>query len=155
MRTMNPEGWQQIENLFHAAIEQPVAMRAAFLQPSAGEDVELRREVEAISGRRFGRKRHAGIACATSGGMGEVYLAEDTRLNRKVAIKLLPTLFTSDADRVRRFEQEALAISALNHPNIITIHEFSETTAGRFLVMEHVKGQTLRTKMAEPVPLDS
>ncbi|HEX4948909.1 MAG TPA: protein kinase [Blastocatellia bacterium] len=88
-----------------------------------------------------------------AGGMGEVYLADDTRLKRKVAIKLLPTQFTNDADRVRRFEQEALAISALNHPNIITIHEIGETTAGRFLVMEHVNGQTLRAKMAEPIPL--
>ncbi|HEX4950433.1 MAG TPA: protein kinase, partial [Blastocatellia bacterium] len=57
------------------------------------------------------------------GGMGEVYLAEDTRLRRKVALKLLPAQFTSDAERLRRFEQEALATSALNHPNIITIHE--------------------------------
>ena len=89
------------------------------------------------------------------GGMGEVWLAEDTRLKRKVALKLLPAEFTNDADRLRRFEQEALAISALNHPNIITIHEISESEAGRFIVMELVAGRTLRTLSAEPITLDS
>ena len=78
------------------------------------------------------------------GGMGEVWLAEDTRLKRKVALKLLPAEFTNDADRLRRFEQEALAISALNHPNIITIHEIGESEAGRFIVTELVAGRTDR-----------
>ncbi|MFN0112193.1 MAG: serine/threonine-protein kinase PknK [Blastocatellia bacterium] len=89
------------------------------------------------------------------GGMGEVWLAEDTRLKRKVALKLLPAEFTNDADRLRRFEQEALAISALNHPNIITIHEIGESEAGRFIVMELVAGRTLRAMAAENIPLDS
>lgn len=89
------------------------------------------------------------------GGMGEVWLAEDTRLKRKVALKLLPAEFTNDADRLRRFEQEALAISALNHPNIITIHEIGESEAGRFIVMELVTGRTLRTLALESVSLDS
>jgi eukaryotic-like serine/threonine-protein kinase len=80
------------------------------------------------------------------GGMGEVWLAEDTRLKRQVALKLLPAEFTHDAERLRRFEQEALAISALNHPNIITIHEIGESAAGRFIVMELVAGRTLRTQ---------
>ncbi len=79
-----------------------------------------------------------------TGGMGEVYLAEDPRLGRKVALKLLPASFTADADRVRRFEQEARAASALNHPNIITIHEIGECEWGRYIVMEHVTGRTLR-----------
>lgn len=78
-----------------------------------------------------------------AGGMGEVWLAHDTRLERKVALKLLPAEFTQDPDRVRRFEQEARAVSALNHPHIITIHEIGEAEAGRFIVMELVQGQTL------------
>jgi Tol biopolymer transport system component len=83
-----------------------------------------------------------------SGGMGEVYLADDTRLNRKVAIKLLPAEFTADSERVRRFEQEARAASALNHPNIITIHETGETNGKRYFVTEYVEGETLRQRMA-------
>ena len=86
------------------------------------------------------------------GGMGEVHLALDTRLRRKVAIKLLPIEFTTDAGRVRRFEQEAHAASALNHPNIITVHEIGETPIEdgnrRYIVTEYIEGQTLRQQMA-------
>ena len=78
------------------------------------------------------------------GSMGQVYLAEDTRLGRQVAIKLLPRQMHSDTSRVRRFEQEARAASALNHPNIVTIFEVGEAPAGRYLVMELVEGLTLR-----------
>jgi eukaryotic-like serine/threonine-protein kinase len=81
------------------------------------------------------------------GGMGEVHLALDTRLQRKVAIKLLPAEFTSNAGRVRRFAQEARAASALNHPNIITIHEIGETDSMRYIVTEYVEGETLRQRM--------
>jgi eukaryotic-like serine/threonine-protein kinase len=89
------------------------------------------------------------VAKLGAGGMGEVWLAEDTRLKRKVALKLLPADLTADADRVRRFEQEAQAASALSHPNIITIHDIGESEAGRFIVMELVAGQTLRTIIAQ------
>jgi serine/threonine protein kinase len=89
------------------------------------------------------------VAKLGAGGMGEVWLAEDTRLDRQVAIKLLPSAFTQDADRVRRFMQEAKAASALNHPNIITVHDIGECDAGRFLVMELVSGRTLRSVIAE------
>src|SRR5262247_2038370 len=86
------------------------------------------------------------------GGMGEVHLALDTRLGRKVAVKLLPAEFTTDDGRVRRFAQEARAASALNHPNIITIHEIGETTIEnwtlRYIVTEYVEGETLRQRMA-------
>jgi predicted ATPase/predicted Ser/Thr protein kinase len=79
--------------------------------------------------------------------MGEVYLAEDTRLGRKVAIKLLPPQFTADAERVRRFEREARAASATNHPNIVTIHEIGETDGTHFIITEFIEGQTLRQQM--------
>src|SRR5215813_7812724 len=87
-----------------------------------------------------------------AGGMGEVYLATDTSLGRNVAIKLLLSELTRDPDRVRRFKQEAKTVSALNHPNIITIHEIGESEAGRFIVMELVQGQTLRS-LSKPCPL--
>ncbi len=86
--------------------------------------------------------------------MGEVYLAQDTKLNRKVALKILPALYTNDTERVRRFEKEAKAASALNHPNIITIHEVGQTTADQgdsgkfhFIATEYIEGQTLRRKI--------
>jgi eukaryotic-like serine/threonine-protein kinase len=86
-----------------------------------------------------------------AGGMGEVYLAEDTRLGRKVALKILPAHFTNDAERVRRFEVEARAASALNHPNILTIYEVGHapTDAGgvHYIAAEFVEGETLREKL--------
>jgi eukaryotic-like serine/threonine-protein kinase len=83
------------------------------------------------------------------GGMGEVHLALDTRLNRKVAIKLLPSEFTRDPDRLRRFEQEAQAASALNHPSILTIHEITEVAGQRLIVTEYIEGETLRERLAQ------
>nr|AUN37162.1 serine/threonine protein kinase [uncultured bacterium] len=80
--------------------------------------------------------------------MGEVYLAEDTRLGRKVALKVLPPQFTKEADRIRRFEQEARSASALNHPNIITIFEVGRSGDTNFIVTEYIEGQTLRQRMA-------
>lgn len=88
-----------------------------------------------------------------AGGMGEVYLAEDKKLERKVAIKLLTAELTEDAERLRRFIQEAKAASALNHPNIVTIHEIGEAEVGRFTVMEFVLGRTLRA-LSKPYQID-
>src|SRR6185369_9880306 len=89
-----------------------------------------------------------------AGGMGEVYRANDPRLRRDVAIKVLPADLSSDPDRLSRFEKEARAASSLNHPNIVTIHEIAEAGSIRFLVMEFVSGSTLRQLLAAgPMPL--
>jgi serine/threonine-protein kinase len=90
-----------------------------------------------------------------AGGKGEVWLAEDTRLDRKVALKILPAEFTQDEERVRRFTQEAKAASALNHPNIITVYDIGECETGRFIVMELVAGETLRTVIASDNSIDT
>jgi serine/threonine-protein kinase len=82
-----------------------------------------------------------------SGGMGDVYLAEDTSLGRRVALKLLPEPFNSDEDRLRRFEQEARAASALNHPNIITIHQVGSHQGIRFIATEFIEGETVRQRL--------
>lgn len=84
-----------------------------------------------------------------AGGMGEVYLAEDDRLRRKVALKLLPARFTMDEERVRRFQREARAASALNHPNIITIHDIGEADGIHFIATEFIDGPTLREKITQ------
>src|SRR6266849_5723502 len=78
------------------------------------------------------------------GGMGEVYRARDPKLGREVAIKVLPAEFSADADRLRRFEQEARAAAALNHPNILTVHEIGTHAGQPYLVSELLEGQTLR-----------
>src|SRR5438876_797111 len=79
-----------------------------------------------------------------AGGMGEVYLAQDTKLDRKVALKILPADVAAHPDRMKRFVQEAKAASALNHPNIITIYEIDETDSGHFIATEYIDGETLR-----------
>ena len=88
------------------------------------------------------------------GGMGEVYCAHDARLDRDVAIKVLPERITRDPAAVERFSREARAASALNHPNIVTIHEIAESGHGRFIVMELVHGHTLRKRVGQPFTLD-
>src|SRR4030095_7025050 len=82
------------------------------------------------------------------GGMGEVYLAEDMKLGRKVAIKVLSEEYTTSRDRLNRFEQEACAASALNHPNILTIYEVGDDDGRHFIATEYIDGLTLRRKMA-------
>jgi serine/threonine protein kinase len=173
---MKPERWQQIEQLFHAALERAPDERAAFLDEACDGDGALRQEVESLlaydePAQRFIATPPDALAAELlaaeqapsligsslnhyqilsrlgRGGMGEVYLATDTRLGRKVAVKLLPEEFTRDAERMRRFEQEARAASALNHPNIITIHEIGEVDQHHFIISEFVEGETLRQRM--------
>ena len=79
-----------------------------------------------------------------AGGMGEVYRARDLRLDRVVAIKILPAAFSADSERLRRFEQEARSASALNHPNIVTIHALGVENSTHYIAMELVQGKTLR-----------
>ena len=95
------------------------------------------------------------VAAIGAGGMGEVYRARDTKLQRDVAIKVLPDLFARDAERLARFEREAKLLAALNHPGIATIHGFEEFDGTHFLVMELVEGETLAERLARgPIPLE-
>ena len=88
-----------------------------------------------------------------AGGMGEVYKARDSRLDRIIAIKILPDAFAQDKERLSRFEREARLLASLNHPNIATIHGFEESGGIRFLVMELVEGETLAERIARgPIP---
>src|SRR5262245_56307203 len=95
------------------------------------------------------------VALVGAGGMGEVYRARDTKLNREVALKFLPAQFTSDPDRMERFQRESHVLASLNHSNIATIYGVEESNAMRALVMELVEGPTLGDRIAqEPMPIE-
>src|SRR5262245_6699448 len=152
---MTPEQWKKLDALFHEALELQGEARAAHLAKVCGDDEQLREEIERLiaaheressfidspifaqtagltdderNGSSVGHRigPYQVISLLGRGGMGKVFLVEDIRLERKVALKVLPATFTQDPDRVRRFEREAKAASALNHPNILTIHEIGE-----------------------------
>src|SRR5919201_2404984 len=89
------------------------------------------------------------VASVGAGGMGEVYRARDTRLGRDVAVKVLPSSFSTDADRLRRFEQEACAAGALNHPNILIVHDIGTHDGSPYIVSELLEGETLRARLSE------
>src|SRR5215471_13080183 len=106
-----------------------------------------------VTGQKLGR--YEVISKLGEGGMGEVYLARDTRLDRRVALKILPDEVAADPDRMMRFEQEARAASGLNHPNIITIYEVDRSGSTSFIASEFIDGSTLRARLgAHAMPLE-
>ena len=122
-------------------------LATSFIEKPAGDaaaEFLSERNVRLTPGMMVNRYKILGLL--GKGGMGEVYLAEDTELHRRIALKVLPAGFTRDSDRVRRFVQEAHAASALNHPNIVTIHEIGRLDDVHFIVTEFIEGQTLREK---------
>ncbi len=169
---MTPERWQQVEEVLQGALDLPTRERAAFLDQICADDENLKREASSLItahdvagdfieqpaiaedahflladsvGREVGPYKI--IECLGSGGMGDVYLAQDCRLDRAVALKTLPAYLAADDARLRRFQREARAASALNHPNILTIHEVGEYEGVHFIATEFIDGQTLRELM--------
>src|SRR2546429_6582203 len=174
---MPPERWQKITEVFDAALERLPADRSGFLDGACSGDKELRAEVESLLSEheRVGSfianpalgSENPMIAVGTrlgpyevvsplgAGGMGEVYRAEDSKLGRQVAIKVLPDVFARDHERLARFEREAKILASLNHPNIASIYGLEEAKDKRFLVLELVEGQTLAERLHKnPLPLD-
>jgi serine/threonine-protein kinase len=172
---MHPERWQSCIEIFNIAVEQPPNERAAFLERSCDGDKALRRKVElllkyhdtagdfikspafqvapellvgdqeALIGQKIGHYKIA--EPIGTGGMGEVYLATDITAGRKAALKLLPLRFTGDAERLKRFEQEAHAVVGLNHPNILTVYEIGEDHSIHYIASELIEGETLRQRL--------
>jgi eukaryotic-like serine/threonine-protein kinase len=173
------ERWQEVERIYHLTLEREASERSTFLVQACAGDETLRREVESLltyephaesfieapalevaarimagehspirAGDRFNQYRI--VSMLGAGGMGEVYLAEDTSLRRNVALKFLPAVLTKDKAHLRRFEVEARAVAALSHPNVCIIHEVIQTEDGRHcIVMEYIEGMTLRERMAK------
>src|SRR6266567_3308990 len=174
---MTPERWQQLKQIFQSALERNPAERSAFLGQACADDPALRSQVESLiaSHDQAGDSIEAMAAEAATemldddqavsivgkqishyqvvsrigrGGMGEVFLAHDTSLGRKVALKLLRSDFTRNEERLRRFQQEARAASALNHPNILTIYEIGHDGSLHSMATEYVEGETLRQHLS-------
>jgi eukaryotic-like serine/threonine-protein kinase len=173
---MTPARLERIEEIFCAALDQKPDEVAQFLDTACEGDELLRRKVESLLtsyqrsgnfietpvvgpatkiiesgqadllvGQTFG---HYKISKQIgSGGMGEVYLATDVKAGRKAALKLLPMRFTGDAERLKRFQQEARAVVALNHPNILTVYEIGEDHSTHYIASELIEGETLRQRL--------
>src|SRR5437899_9342004 len=173
---MTPARLRTIEEIYRTALDQEPDQIRAFLDTACGSDAALRREVEALltSDQRAGRfieKSSVGLATRIiqkgqadllvgqtighykiskrigTGGMGDVYLATDMTAGRKAALKLLPMRFTADAERLKRFQQEAHAVVGLNHPNILTIYEIGEDHSTHYIASELIEGETLRQRL--------
>jgi eukaryotic-like serine/threonine-protein kinase len=179
---MDPERWQRIAHVYESALQQEPAERGAFLAEASGSDEELRREVESLlahdstpvlldrpmleaaaavfteqsdlePGTHLGPYRIDVLLGA--GGMGQVYRAIDTRLNRTVAIKVLPPTLATDAQSRARFDREAQAIAGLTHPHVCTLHDVGHQDGVDFLVMEYLEGETLAARLENgPLTLD-
>jgi serine/threonine-protein kinase len=170
---MSPLNLEQVEEIFQTAIDLPPDQRAGYLGKVCADNGQMRSEVAALilayeesadfierpaieidaavvagslGGALIGHtiSHYRILERLGEGGMGVVYLAQDTQLGRRIALKLLPARFTIDGERVHRFEQEARAASALNHPNIVTIHEVGQLDASHFIATEFIEGVTLR-----------
>lgn len=178
---MDRERWQQIDLIFKSALERAPSERAVFLDEACRSDATLRSEVESLIAHdqagsfmddpAFGDATRLLMLNRTSslrgqtlgpykileqigaGGMGEVYLALHESTNRKVALKLLSPYFMKDEQRAWRFQQEARAVLALNHPNIVTIYDIGETDGIHFIATEFIEGETLRERMVR-APLE-
>ncbi len=179
---MTPERYQQVGQLCLDALRLEPDRRATFLDQACADSPSLRRQVESLLayqqqaenfielpalevaariiagqqpsvliGQQIGHYRVLSLLGA--GGMGEVYLAQDERLSRKVALKLLPAQFTQDPDRVARFEREARTASSLNHPNVLTIYDIGQVDGRQFIVSEYIEGQTLRHRIGARMKL--
>jgi serine/threonine protein kinase len=173
---MTPERYREVGQIFRAATEVPSDRRDAFLDTVCGNDKALRQEVESLlnhdsqreswidaraldvaaqalastsSKTWIGRQVHhyQVLSLLGKGGMGEVYRARDKRLERDVALKVLPTAYSTDAERLRRFEQEARATSKLNHPNILTVYDVGVIDAAPYIVTELLEGEELREQL--------
>ena len=168
--------WKKAKEIFAAAAELDPESRTRYVEEACKGDPDLLDEISSLlssddeaghfmdgsavgivadsiaagrieKGRCFGQYEVIGLI--GSGGMGEIYLASDTRLNRKVALKVLPTDLDDSKKKLKRFEQEAQVVSALNHPNILTIHDLGTCDEETFIVSEYVEGVTLREKIAD------
>jgi len=168
---MTPERWRRISDVFHAALSRDTPARQPFLDEACGGDQALRGEVDAMLAAHEGAGRFGDVPVSTlseemprlesgtavgpycidaligAGGMGQVYSARDPRIGRDVAVKVLPAAYAADAERLQRFEQEARASGALNHPNVLTLYDVGTWDGRPYLVMELLDGETLRDRI--------
>src|SRR5258705_7064155 len=179
---MPDEYWEKLQEIFHAALALEPSERTAFMEHSCRGNESLRKQVESLLESHEKTNNFVDspayqaaaemliqepalkpgqvvshfqiLSLLGEGGMFQVYLAEDTKLKRKVSLKFLSYIFSEDRERVHRFEQEARAISALNHPNILTIHEVGEADGGRFIAAEFIDGETVRERLLSVVDIN-
>lgn len=172
---MNREDYQKVKKIFQSVLDLSLDEREEYLNDECSENPALRSEVERLLGSfnsdyleqpAIGKVAKAIVSKSNlsigqkighykiikklgAGGMGEVFLAEDMQLKRKIALKILPAAVSQNKNYLRRFKQEAYSASALNHPNILTVHEFSDENGMNFIATEFVEGKTLRERFAE------